>query len=414
MSRDAKLLADAQGDSPPEGGVWSKISFAVQFFVSVAIAAAAVLYLTVVPGHHEPTHDETRGAPPQVATEVGPNLVRVEPDSELAGKLASVVVAVEKVSFAKLRVPGSVVASYRPGMDQRDDYWQFDDPDVLDTFQDWQRAKLDIEFAKEQLERVKELAEVQVAAQKKVVDRLERLVRAGTDTEADLEIARAEYLSAEIEGRQSVHEASTDLRVARQEEAVARQQLQLAGLEPRLLEQATTDDDIVLAFIPEEHVKRVFVGQQCEARLPSLPGRIYPGEVRSIAPALSRERRAVSVLFFVEDPDDEMRPGLFADIAVGTEPRAAVLIPTLGVIHIGLNDYVFVATDEPGVYRVVQVSVGMERGPRIEIESGLQAGDRVLTQGAILLKPVAVAALQQALAIESQQPAAESASPTEP
>ena len=55
-----------------------------------------------------------------------------------------------------------------------------------------------------------------------------------------------------------------------------------------------------------------------------------------------------------------------------------------------------VATDEPGVWRVSEVQTGESRGHEVEILHGLASGDRVLGDGAILLKPIIVRSLQAA------------------
>jgi multidrug efflux pump subunit AcrA (membrane-fusion protein) len=63
------------------------------------------------------------------------------------------------------------------------------------------------------------------------------------------------------------------------------------------------------------------------------------------------------------------------------------------VLHIGRSDYVLVEAGS-GVWQVTEVKVGEQDGTRVEILDGLQGGERVIGNGAILLKPVVVQALQ--------------------
>lgn len=111
-----------------------------------------------------------------------------------------------------------------------------------------------------------------------------------------------------------------------------------------------------------------------------------------LAPTLSKERRTLRVVFELSDPEGRLRPGLFADVGLGTERREVVTVPAEAVLHIGRADYVLVET-KGGEYRVTEVRVGEPHGPRLEIRSGLAPEGRVVGGGAILLKPLAVQAL---------------------
>ena len=288
---------------------------------------------------------------------------------------------------------GTVAASLRPGAGKGDDYWQFNTPEVLTAYTDWQKATADIAFSESQLKSVKELAETRVESQKKVVARLEKLVQAGTDTPKDLAVEQTNLIQYQIQGRKEVHEAETAVRLARRNEAALARQLQQAGLEPDLLKSATSDMDIVMADVPEGFLDRVKVGQGCQARFVGIPQQVFDGKVTTIAPVISKERRSLRVLFVIHDPKDQLRPGMFAEIGLGTDPRDALLVPADGVVHIGRADYLLVASGQPDVWRVAEVQVGEPQNGRVEILRGVKPGDKVLGEGAILLKPLILQAL---------------------
>jgi multidrug efflux pump subunit AcrA (membrane-fusion protein) len=142
-----------------------------------------------------------------------------------------------------------------------------------------------------------------------------------------------------------------------------------------------------MADVPETAVGRVKVGQRSEARFFGLPDDLFNGQVKSIAPVISKERRSLRVLFTITDLKDQLRPGMFADIGLGTDPRDALLAPTEGVVHVGRSDHVLVAAGEPGAWRIAEVEVGEVRGDKVEILKGLSPGDTVAGPGAVLLKP---------------------------
>src|SRR6185369_12020630 len=96
----------------------------------------------------------------------------------------------------------------------------------------------------------------------------------------------------------------------------------------------------------------------------------------------------------INDPQDELRPGMFAEIGVGTDPREALLAPAEGILHIGRADYALVGAAGEGKWRIADVQVGEPHGGEVEVLQGVAAGDRLIGKGAILLKPVVVRTLQ--------------------
>jgi membrane fusion protein, heavy metal efflux system len=379
----------------------SRLFFALQFFGAIAVAGGVLIYLVFWPAGdpHERVDGGPQAQPPivQAVEPLDDGMIRVDPDSSLGRKLDSTIVEVRRVTTAALRVTGTVAASLRPVGPDNSEQWQFNDPEALAAYFEWRRAGIDVQFAEQQVRRMKQLNEVRVTSRKTIVERLQRLVAAGTDSLADLQLAEAELLESEIEGSREIHEAESELSLAQQEKAVAKRQLQLMGLDVEMLQQATSDVDIVVAEVPEGHQARVRIGQQCEALFFGIPRQIFPGTVQRIAPTLSLERRALRVLFFVDDPDDQLRPGMFADIGLGTDARDAILVPATSVIHIGRDSYVFVrAGDEPDVWMLARVQAADVQNGEVEILEGLDPGQEIISQNAILLKPVAAAGLREA------------------
>jgi membrane fusion protein, heavy metal efflux system len=382
--------------------------------IALALTLGALAYLLVTPASKsDPSADERAAPPDEPVRLVGPYLVRVEPGSPLAGKLQIADLHPTRITAPVLSVTGTVVASLRPGAangvvltpaflalagglpaGRSSDYWQFNAPEVLTTFTDWQKAKADITFTRMQLVRIREAAQARTAAQKDLVATMIKLEAVGSETKKQLAVEQATLRQYEIQEQKEVYEAEMAVRMAERNEAAAARQLQQAGLDPALLGSVTSDVDLVMADVPEGFLTRVKVGDGCEARFFGIPDQVFAGRVKSIAPVISKDRRSLRVLFTVDDLNDQLRPGMFAEIGLGTDPRDALLAPAEGVVHVGRTDYVLVAVGDPGVWRVTPVEVGEMREGRVEILKGLNAGDRVLGQGAILLKPFVAKAVQ--------------------
>lgn len=372
---------------------WKRIWSAGQFVVALAVTVGFLVYLLFAPHAPPPMESADDARPGEVVEVIASRLIRVQPGSPFDQKVSVATVKKQTVSDPVMTVTGRVAASLRPGNGKGKDFWQFDSSEVLTAFTDWQKAQADITFAETQLASVKQLAAARLDAQQKVVARLEKLVSAGTDTPKDLAAEKANLIQAEITGRKETHEAETAVRVAQRAEAASAKQLQQNGLDPQLLRTTTAEVDIVLADVPEGRVNRVKIGQGCRATFFGLPNEPFTGKVNSIAPVLSRERRTLRVLFTIDDPNDRLRPGMFAEIGLGTDPRDTLLVPADAVLHVGRADYVLVAAG-PNNWRVAEVQIGEPHNGDVEVLTGVTADDRVIGKGAILLKPLAAKALQ--------------------
>ena len=385
----------------PAKSRWGRVWARTQFGLSVVIVSAVLVYLLCTPDAGSPVPTAKSASDHRGDVRVtGPRCICLRPDCPLCRKLQVTTVQTTKIATPVLTVTGVVAASLRPGNGKGNDYWQFNSPELLTAFTDWQKATADIAFAETQLTAIKQLADTRVDAQQKVVSRMKKLVEAGTDTEKDLAAAQADLIQSQIQGRKDVHEAETAVHLAKRTEAAAARQLQQSGLDSDLLRSMTWDVDIVMADVPEGVMARVKLGQGCEAKFFSFPDQPFSGHVRAISPVLSKERRSLRVLFIISDPRDQLRPGMFADIGLGTDVREALLIPPEAVVHIGRSDYVLVRRGSNN-WRVTDVQIGELQKTAVEVLSGLRPGDKIAGQGVILLKPCIIESLQSPSSIQA-------------
>jgi len=371
----------------PATSRWAALGGTLQFTIALGITLAALGYLIFAPAPHRNETQATAIRPPAEA--ISPEVIRIEKGSAIDSKLEVVKVQKASITAPLLTVPGTILASLRPGKPTEGNFWQFDSPEVLNNYTEWQKSLADIKFTESQLKSVNELAETRIKSQKQVVERLKKLVDAGTDTLKDLAAEPAALIEFQIQGQKEIYEADTAVQTAKRREASLTRQLQQAGLEPSLLQQSTSDMDIVMANVPEAALSRVKVGQRCEARFFGLDNELFKGTVQSIAPVISKERRTLRVLFVIDDPQDLLRPGMYGDIGLGTDPREAILMPAYGLIHVGKSDFALVQED-PEHWRITEVQVGEPHNDMVEVISGIKAGEQVIGHGAILLKPFVV------------------------
>ena len=148
---------------------------------------------------------------------------------------------------------------------------------------------------------------------------------------------------------------------------------------------ATLDKVWVLVEVLERQAAWISAGQLAEVELEYLPGQRLQGTVDYIYPELDRKTRTLKVRIRFDNKDQVLRPNMFARVTIhGTETPAVVHVPRAALIRGGASDRVVLAMGK-GKFRAQPVQIGIESGDRIEIRSGVAAGDLIVTSGQFLI-----------------------------
>src|SRR5262249_51685655 len=158
-----------------------------------------------------------------------------------------------------------------------------------------------------------------------------------------------------------IHEAETALKQAERAHSALARQLQQAGVDPDLLSGSPDGTAVVVADVPEAKIGRVRLNQACTAHFFGFPDKTFSGKVSNVAPIVTKDSRTLRVMFMLNDPADVLKPGMFAEIGLGTDPRKTLLIPADGVLHVGRADYVLVR-GSAGVWDAREVILGELHG----------------------------------------------------
>lgn len=159
-----------------------------------------------------------------------------------------------------------------------------------------------------------------------------------------------------------------------------------AAVEPgmRLFRIAALDKVWVEADVYEADLARVRVGQAASVALDYLPERSYDAKVSYIYPYLNQEARTGRVRVELANTKLELRPGMYANVSISSDPAPRLQIPTSAVVYTGPRRLVFLDLGE-GRFRPQEVRIGSEANGKYEVLSGLGAGDRVATSGVFLI-----------------------------
>jgi Cu(I)/Ag(I) efflux system membrane fusion protein len=141
----------------------------------------------------------------------------------------------------------------------------------------------------------------------------------------------------------------------------------------------------LLVDVFERQSDWVAVGQPAEVRLGYLPGRVWEGEVEFVYPTIDPKTRTLQARLRFDNPDDALKPDMYANVRIYAGPKREVLsIPREALIKTGKTQRVIVALQQ-GRFRAQAVTAGLESGDFVEIISGLNEGDQVVTSGQFLI-----------------------------
>lgn len=176
---------------------------------------------------------------------------------------------------------------------------------------------------------------------------------------------------------------------------------------------ASLDTVWVEAEVFESLSAWVQVGQAAQISFSAYPGELWESTVDYIYPSLDAATRSLRVRLLVDNGAGRLRPDMFARLSIAGVPKLDVLtVPREAVIRSGNGDRVIQALGE-GRFKPVVVRTGIANGTRLEIVSGLEQGDTVVTSGQFLLDSEANGeqAFSRLTAMDSDSPALSSSMP---
>lgn len=150
---------------------------------------------------------------------------------------------------------------------------------------------------------------------------------------------------------------------------------------------------------PETLAAQLRPGLRARLSTPTSPGKTVDGRVSEIRPMVGVGSRSIDVIVDVPNPGD-WRPGASVSgaIVVGERPNA-VTVPEQSVVLRPAGEVVYVANTGKAEQRVVQT--GLRQGGLVEIQSGVNAGDTVIVDGASFLTDKAPVAVQKSAPVKT-------------
>jgi cobalt-zinc-cadmium efflux system membrane fusion protein len=142
----------------------------------------------------------------------------------------------------------------------------------------------------------------------------------------------------------------------------------------------------MLANVTEIDSPAFRVGQQVQVKLGAFPGRVFDGKITTIGAIVDPNTRRVLVRSEINDPQHELRSGMFANFVISLGPPVrSPGIPSDGVVREGDGTMTVWVTADRRRFTKRTIKIGEVHGGYRQILEGVQVGELVATEGALFL-----------------------------
>lgn len=137
--------------------------------------------------------------------------------------------------------------------------------------------------------------------------------------------------------------------------------------------------------LPELQLGKVSLGQKVLVQVDAYPDESFLGTVTLIGGALDPMTRRIQVRCELDNPKDKLKPEMFARVSPIADVHSSLpRVPNTAIVTQGLYSYLFVE-QSVGVLQRRKVTLGLQGHEFSFVKEGLKAGERIVTNGALLL-----------------------------
>ena len=142
----------------------------------------------------------------------------------------------------------------------------------------------------------------------------------------------------------------------------------------------------VMAQVFDSDLAKVQVGDSAEVET-GAGAKALPGKVANVSPEVDPDTRSVAARVVVDNPGDLLKKQMYVRVRISSaRPERGLLVPVDAVLRDDENlPFVYVQAAD-GSYARRSVTLGVRTGNRYLIAAGLEAGDKVVTEGGIFVR----------------------------
>jgi membrane fusion protein (multidrug efflux system) len=235
-------------------------------------------------------------------------------------------------------------------------------------------------------------AQAQLAEARRQLERNERLSQNDAVSEQELQRSIRDRDSAEAQVRALEARLRDRVLVAPFEGVLGFRRVSTGAFVSPGQPVATLIDDreMRLEFsVPSIHGATLISGLMIEGRSADLPGEVFTGAITSIDNTIDPNTRTVKVRATLPNDRHLLKAGMFMTVELFAPERRSLAAPEIAVIAEGSEAFVYVVDREaqPNIAVKTPVQLGVREKGLVEITQGLLAGDFVVTDGVLKVRP---------------------------
>lgn len=155
----------------------------------------------------------------------------------------------------------------------------------------------------------------------------------------------------------------------------------------------------VTFFMPQKALGYLKKGLEVQVSSDAFSGEVITGELAAMEARVDQSTRMIEVQAKLPNPDGVLRVGMFVSVKIDlAPPRRVMAVPASSVLYASFGNSIYTVTpsEDGETYAANQkfVKLGERRGDFVEVLEGLEANERVVTDGAFKLYPGANVILQ--------------------
>jgi membrane fusion protein (multidrug efflux system) len=245
-------------------------------------------------------------------------------------------------------------------------------------------AKASLDWAESDFSRIKTLLDQKVVSQAEYDQKLTAVNAARQQYQTAQNVAQQSYRSLQA-ARARVdlaRKASSDTVVRAPFSGIVAERLVGTGdyvsKGTKIASVVRIDPIRVELTVPEQYLSQIQVGQPVKLAVDAYPNETFEACVRFVSPALKSNQRALVIEAIATNTDGRLKPGLFASAQLQQQsPAPALLVPAAAVETVAGTSRVFVIKSGDTVEERI-VTLGEKVGDRIELTSGVKAGETIV------------------------------------
>ena len=143
----------------------------------------------------------------------------------------------------------------------------------------------------------------------------------------------------------------------------------------------------MLINVSESQFTEVHEGMEFDVVTDAYPNEVFKGKVNLIYPTINANTHTFPVEVIVENKDQKLRPGMFARVTANFGTNHHVVVPDVSVVkQMGSGEHFIYVLQADNTVKYQLVEIGKRMGDKYEIISGINEGDKVVTEGQVRLK----------------------------